>query len=76
MSKEIIINSPAILRKNQSEFAKTGGIHASGLFSSNGNLVSLREDVGRHNALDKVIGHSLINNTSSQMTNLLLVLDV
>ena len=61
LSKEIIINSPAILRKNQSEFAKTGGIHASGLFSSKGNLVSLREDVGRHNALDKVIGHSLIN---------------
>ena len=61
LTKEIIINSPAILRKNQSEFAKTGGIHASGLFSSNGNLVSLREDVGRHNALDKVIGHSLIN---------------
>ena len=61
LSKEIIISSPAILRKNQSEFAKTGGIHASGLFSSNGNLVSLREDVGRHNALDKVIGHSLIN---------------
>ena len=61
LSKEIIINSPAILRKNQSEFTKTGGIHASGLFSSNGNLVSLREDVGRHNALDKVIGHSLIN---------------
>ena len=62
LSKDIIINSPSILRKNQSEFAKTGGIHASGLFSSDGSLVSLREDVGRHNALDKVIGHSLINN--------------
>ena len=62
LSKEIIINSPSILRKNQSEFAKTGGIHASGLFSSNGNLVSLREDVGRHNALDKMIGDSLLNN--------------
>ena len=62
LSKEIIINSPSVLRKNQSEFAKTGGIHASGLFSSNGNLISLREDVGRHNALDKMIGDSLLNN--------------
>ena len=62
LRKEIIINSPLILRKNQSEFAKTGGIHASGLFSSNGSLISLREDVGRHNALDKMIGDSLLNN--------------
>ena len=62
LRKEIIINSPSILRKNQSEFAKTGGIHASGLFSSNGSLISLREDVGRHNALDKMIGDSLSNN--------------
>ena len=61
LSRDTIISSPFILRKNQSEFAKTGGIHASGLFSSDGNLISLREDVGRHNALDKVIGHSLIN---------------
>jgi len=62
LSKEVLINSPFELRKNQSEFAKTGGIHASGLFSSNGNIISLREDVGRHNALDKMIGDSLINN--------------
>ena len=62
LSKEIIINSPSILKKNQSEFAKTGGIHASGLFSSDGSLISLREDVGRHNALDKMIGDSLNNN--------------
>ena len=61
LSKDIIINSPSILRKNQSEFAKTGGIHASGLFSSDGSLISLREDVGRHNALDKLIGDLLIN---------------
>ena len=62
LSKDIIINSPSLLRENQTEFAKTGGIHASGLFSANGDLLSLREDVGRHNALDKLIGDSLKNN--------------
>ena len=62
LTKEIIIKSPSILRQNQSEFSKTGGIHASGLFSSDGKLISLREDVGRHNALDKMIGNALNNN--------------
>ena len=49
------------MQKNQSEFSKTGGIHASGLFSSNGKLINLKEDVGRHNALDKLVGNALIN---------------
>jgi len=62
LTKEVIIKSPSILRQNQSEFSKTGGIHASGLFSSDGKLISLREDVGRHNALDKMIGNSLNEN--------------
>ncbi len=62
LTKEIIIQSPTILRNNQSEFSKTGGIHASGLFSSDGKLISLREDVGRHNALDKMIGDALNKN--------------
>jgi len=62
LTKETIIQSPSILRQNQSEFSKTGGIHASGLFSSGGKLISLREDVGRHNALDKLIGNALIKN--------------
>ncbi|MBD1109095.1 formate dehydrogenase accessory sulfurtransferase FdhD [Pelagibacterales bacterium SAG-MED50] len=61
ITKEIIIQSPNILQKKQSEFSKTGGIHASGLFNSAGELISLREDVGRHNALDKLIGNALIN---------------
>jgi len=59
LNKEIILQSPNLLRDYQTEFSKTGGIHASGLFSSNGNLVAIREDVGRHNALDKLIGHIL-----------------
>ena len=62
LTKEIIIKSPSTLKQNQSEFSKTGGIHASGLFSSDGKLVSLREDVGRHNALDKMIGNALNKN--------------
>jgi len=62
ITKDIIIQSPDILRNNQSEFSKTGGIHASGLFDNNGKLISIREDVGRHNALDKLIGNILKNN--------------
>ena len=61
ISKEVIIKSPSVLRENQSEFSKTGGIHASGLFNSNGDLISVKEDVGRHNALDKLIGCTLMN---------------
>jgi len=59
ISKNVIIQSPDILREGQSEFSKTGGIHASGLFNSDGKLIALREDVGRHNALDKLIGSAL-----------------
>ena len=62
ITKDIIIQSPDILRNNQSEFSKTGGIHASGLFDRNGKLISIREDVGRHNALDKLIGNILKSN--------------
>ena len=59
ISHEIIMKSPTILRENQSEFSKTGGIHASGLFLDNGDVVAIKEDVGRHNALDKLIGYVL-----------------
>jgi FdhD protein len=61
LTKEVIIQSPEILRNYQSEFSKTGGIHASGLFESNGKLVAISEDVGRHNALDKLVGNILNN---------------
>jgi len=59
LTKEVILKSPEILRNNQSEFSKTGGIHASGLFLSNGELIAINEDVGRHNALDKLVGNIL-----------------
>ena len=69
---EIIMKSPDILRKNQSEFSKTGCIHASGLFNANGEIIALKEDVGRHNALDKLIGfvlkENLLDNSSQFLT--------
>ena len=45
----------------QSEFAKTGGIHASALIDEAGSVIATREDVGRHNALDKLLGHTIQN---------------
>ena len=59
----ILTKIPNILRQEQSEFSRTGGIHASGLFDALGNPLVIKEDVGRHNALDKVIGYSLKNST-------------
>jgi FdhD protein len=61
LTKEVILQSPEILKNSQSEFSKTGGIHASGLFASNGKLIAISEDVGRHNALDKLVGNILNN---------------
>ena len=69
---EIIMKSPDILRQNQSEFSKTGGIHASGLFKLSGDIIAVKEDVGRHNALDKLIGFvlkkELLDNSSQFLT--------
>ena len=56
ISSEVIHSLPATLQKDQLVFDQTGGLHASALFSTQGELEILREDVGRHNALDKVIG--------------------
>jgi len=62
VSTDILYHLPAKLKTAQSGFATTGGIHASGLFNIQGDLVLLREDVGRHNALDKLIGSALAKN--------------
>ena len=57
---EVIQEAPDIMRAAQANFDSTGGIHASGVFSKEGTLLVIHEDVGRHNALDKVIGEGLL----------------
>ena len=68
IQKKIIMKSPELLMSKQSEFSKTGGIHASSLIDDSGKVIITREDVGRHNALDKLIGYThrkkLIDNHS------------
>ena len=71
ISKEVLMNSTNRLRQNQSEFSKTGGIHASGLFTTQGDIVAIKEDVGRHNALDKLIGYALKENLLNNNTQFL-----
>ena len=59
ISVETVLSMPGQMREVQQTFEKTGGLHAAGLFDATGKLLALREDVGRHNAVDKVLGHAL-----------------
>lgn len=60
LDPEILTALPEKLRSGQGLFDRTGGIHAAGRFDETGKLISLREDVGRHNAVDKVLGHAFL----------------
>ncbi|MCI0583470.1 MAG: formate dehydrogenase accessory sulfurtransferase FdhD [Chloroflexi bacterium] len=60
VSRAVILSLPDRLREAQAAFERTGGLHAAGLFETDGRLVAIREDVGRHNALDKLIGSRVL----------------
>jgi FdhD protein len=60
VSAELLYSLPDRLRERQSLFARTGGLHAAGLFTGQGDLLEIREDIGRHNATDKVVGAFLL----------------
>jgi len=69
----VIYTLPAQLRAAQAVFTHTGGLHAAGLFTHAGELLLLREDVGRHNAVDKLIGHGLLHGTLPYSRHILMV---
>ncbi|CAN5692718.1 formate dehydrogenase accessory sulfurtransferase FdhD [soil metagenome] len=70
---DLIARFPAIMHAAQENFHRTGGLHAAALFDSAGKMLVLREDVGRHNAVDKVMGHALLHDWAPLDQRILLV---
>ncbi|MBD2184669.1 formate dehydrogenase accessory sulfurtransferase FdhD [Planktothrix sp. FACHB-1355] len=73
VTPEILYSLPEKLRASQGIFAATGGLHAAGLFNIEGELLTVREDVGRHNALDKLIGTALLGDYLPLQNNIVTV---
>jgi FdhD protein len=61
LTAEVLLGVAEAVRKSQPTFDRTGGLHASALFNDEGEITLVREDIGRHNAVDKVIGHAVMN---------------
>ena len=70
---ETLLSLPGTLRNAQSDFARTGGIHAAGIFGVDGKLEIAREDIGRHNAVDKAVGRAFLDELLPLERHLLLV---
>lgn len=73
LDPEILVRLPEALRASQAVFGRTGGLHAAALFDASGELLVLREDIGRHNAVDKVIGWALMEDRVPLAQAILLV---
>ena len=73
VSPKVLCRLPETLRADQSVFERTGGLHAAALFDADGKLIALREDIGRHNAVDKLVGWALLDGRVP-LSNLILLL--
>jgi FdhD protein len=73
VNPQVLFDLPALLSSAQESFKRTGGLHACALFDSAGNLLVIREDLGRHNALDKVIGWALLKDSLPLCQHILLL---
>lgn len=73
VSPEFILSLPGRLAKGQKLFARTGGVHAAALFDADGELLAVREDVGRHNAMDKLVGWALLQDRLPLTDHVILV---